>query len=437
MPRVSIAAVVALALLALAPAADAQTSLQRKLARLMASAGSSSGAYVMDARTNQRIFSTRSTKGRVLASNTKLFTSSAALARLGPDAMLATTVVGKGSLRSNGTWSGSLYLRGGGDPTFGSSAFNRGYPSGATAEALARSLKAAGFKRVTGHVYGDESLFDARRGPTSSSPDPWVGPLSGLDFNHGLSKHGRFLKSPARYAAARLDAALEKRGVKVRRKPGVHRTPAKSLMLAEVRSPSLARLLRFQNKPSDNFFAEMFAKLLPVARAEGGPMRTADDPMPVPPTPDEPQAAAAAEPEPGPSSTRAGARLAMRYARKLGAKPSLVDGSGLSRADHASPRSVARLLDAARGRSWFPALYDSLPIAGVDGTLDDRMRKGAARGRCHAKTGSLSDVSALSGYCKTRGGRTIVFSILMNHVNVNGARDLQDRMLNAIVRWRG
>src|SRR4051794_30128636 len=267
MPRVSIPAMVALALLALAPAADAQTSLQRKLARLMAPAGSSSGAYVMDARTNKRIFARRSTKARVLASNTKLFTSSAALARLGPKSMLATTVVGKGKLRSNGTWSGNLYLRGGGDPTFGSAAFNRGYPSGATAEAIARRLKAAGFKRVTGHVYGDESLFDTRRGPTSSGTDPWVGPLSGLDFNHGLSKHGRFLKSPARYAAQRLNGALEKRGVKVRAKPGLHRAPAKSVMLAEVRSPSLARLLRIQNKPSDNFFAEMLAKALPVARA--------------------------------------------------------------------------------------------------------------------------------------------------------------------------
>jgi D-alanyl-D-alanine carboxypeptidase/D-alanyl-D-alanine-endopeptidase (penicillin-binding protein 4) len=90
-----------------------------------------------------------------------------------------------------------------------------------------------------------------------------------------------------------------------------------------------------------------------------------------------------------------------------------------------------------RDRSGFTALYDSLPIAGRDGTLDNRMRHGRARGRCHAKTGTLTGVSALSGYCRTRGGRTVVFSILMNRVNVTGARRIQDRMAQALAGWRG
>src|SRR3954452_9244540 len=152
MPRVSIAAVVALALLALAPAAGAQTALQRKLSQAMASAGSSSGAYVMDARTGKQLFARRALKRRTLASNTKLFTTAALLGRVGPDAMLATTVVGSGGLRSNGTWKGTLSLRGGGDPTFASRAFNRGYGSKAHVEAIAKTLKNAGFKRVSGHV---------------------------------------------------------------------------------------------------------------------------------------------------------------------------------------------------------------------------------------------------------------------------------------------
>jgi D-alanyl-D-alanine carboxypeptidase/D-alanyl-D-alanine-endopeptidase (penicillin-binding protein 4) len=437
MPRASIAAAVALVLLALAPAADAQTALQRKLSRAMAGAGSSSGAYVMDGDSGARLFARRPAKLRTLASNTKLFTSAALLRRVGAKATLATDLVGTGSLRSNGTWKGNLYLRGGGDPTFGSHTFNKGYGSKATVEAIARALKRAGFKRVTGRVYGDETLFDGRRGGPESGyrTSPWVGPLSALEFNHGLASSGHFVSNPARHAARRLDAALEKRGIKVRRKPGLRRAPDTAMLLAEVRSPTVARLLRLQNKVSDNLFAETLVKVLPVSRAQGGPVRYGSAGLPITPTPDAPQAAAAA-PLPGPTTTRAGARVSMRVARTLGAKPKLVDGSGMSRADRASPQSVAQLLDAMREQSSFGAFYASLPIAGRDGTLDNRMRSGMARGHCRAKTGTLSNVSALSGYCTTRGGRTVVFSILMNRVNVNGAHAIQDRMVQTIAAWR-
>jgi D-alanyl-D-alanine carboxypeptidase/D-alanyl-D-alanine-endopeptidase (penicillin-binding protein 4) len=72
---------------------------------------------------------------------------------------------------------------------------------------------------------------------------------------------------------------------------------------------------------------------------------------------------------------------------------------------------------------------------GRTGTLEDRLEHSYARGRCRGKTGTLSDVSALSGYCRTRGGATVAFSILMNRVDVNGAHDLQDRMVAAISKF--
>ena len=111
----------------------------------------------------------------------------------------------------------------------------------------------------------------------------------------------------------------------------------------------------------------------------------------------------------------------------------------MSHSDRASPRSVAGLLYRIRKqhRDWFKPLYASLPIAGHDGTLEDRMRHGAAHNHCHAKTGTLTGVSALSGFCKTRGGRVVVFSILMNGVDVDGARRIQDEMAQTIARWRG
>ncbi|MBA3509376.1 MAG: D-alanyl-D-alanine carboxypeptidase, partial [Thermoleophilaceae bacterium] len=109
---------------------------------------------------------------------------------------------------------------------------------------------------------------------------------------------------------------------------------------------------------------------------------------------------------------------------------------GLSRGNQASPYRVARLLQGMRGRDEFPAFFDSLSVAGRDGTLRARLRGGAARGRCRAKTGTLTGVSAVSGYCTALSGDVYVFSILMNGVNASGARGLQDRMLQTIAGVR-
>jgi serine-type D-Ala-D-Ala carboxypeptidase/endopeptidase (penicillin-binding protein 4) len=95
---------------------------------------------------------------------------------------------------------------------------------------------------------------------------------------------------------------------------------------------------------------------------------------------------------------------------------------------------VVRMLRAiyAREQDFSDAYVDSLPIAGQDGTLKDRMRRPPARWRCRGKTGTLSDVSALSGYCEVTSGNTYAYSILMNRVSPTGARLLQDRMLQTI-----
>jgi D-alanyl-D-alanine carboxypeptidase/D-alanyl-D-alanine-endopeptidase (penicillin-binding protein 4) len=126
--------------------------------------------------------------------------------------------------------------------------------------------------------------------------------------------------------------------------------------------------------------------------------------------------------------------VATAFARRLGARPRLVDGSGLARGNRASPYSIVRLLSAMYRRDDFDPFVDSLPIAGQDGTLFDRMRRGAAKFRCRGKTGTLSNVSALSGYCEAQTGDNYSYSILMNGVYPTGARRLQDRMLQAIAK---
>jgi D-alanyl-D-alanine carboxypeptidase/D-alanyl-D-alanine-endopeptidase (penicillin-binding protein 4) len=424
-----------------ARAATQESALKRTLGQAMSASGRGSGAYVMDAESNATLFRWRADTPRSLASNTKLFTSAAVLGRYGIDATLATSLLGSGSLGPNGTWKGNLYLRGGGDPTFGSRAFaTSAYGSDASVEDLAGRLDDAGFTSVTGAVVGDESLFDSLRG----GPDEgyrtsiYVGPLSALDLNRGLANAAgsAFQSNPPLFAASRLDAALEARGIDVARRPRAGAAPSDSVVLAETRSPDVARLLTIQNKHSDNFFAEMLLKGLAVAGLAGGPLRQADAPMPVVPTPGAPEAAPAELPG-GTGTTRNGAGSAMSYARSLGVRVKLVDGSGLSRSNRAAPKQVARLLDRLRNRPGFSKLYASLPVAGRDGTLATRLRHGAARGRCRAKTGTLTGVSALSGYCKSRSGRTLVFSVLMNNTNVYTARFVQDRVAQALAAYRG
>lgn len=392
---------------ALAQSDDA--ALRRTLAASMRAAGPASGAYMVDAGERGTLFEWRAGVPRILASNAKLFGTAAALARLGADATLSTRVLGVGRLDPAGVWRGDLYLRGAGDPSFGSGPFaRRAYGTGASVEAMAARLEEAGIRQVSGRVLGDEELFDALRGGPDSgyavSRD--VGPLSALSFNRGLANERgtAFQGEPGAFAAARLDEALERLDIPVRGAPRRGVTPPSATELAAVQSPPVARLVQITNKRSDNFFAEMLLKGL-----GGGPGR--------------------------PGTTAAGARAAAAFARDLGARPRLADGSGLSRSNRASPRHMAAALDGLRDREEFPAFYDSLPIAGRDGTLHDRMRRGPARGRCRAKTGTLRDVSTLSGYCSTSGG-TVVFSILMNRVGPAGARRLQDRMVNAIARRR-
>jgi serine-type D-Ala-D-Ala carboxypeptidase/endopeptidase (penicillin-binding protein 4) len=403
-----------LALLALLPAAAAaqdQARMVKQLTGQMRYAGGYSGAYVANVSHEKPrvVFRWREHTARILASNTKLFTTTAALARFGREATLGTEVLGSGELDVEGVYHGSLYLRGGGDPTFGSRRFSkRSYGGGATVQDLADLIEQVGIRRVTGRVYGDESAFDSLRGGPDSgyATSVWVGPLSALSYNRGLfTETGRgFQANPPAFAAARLDDALETSGIAVRLRPRAGVTPPEATVLASVESPPMERLLRLTNKPSDNFFAEMLLKDL--AHLAGGV-----------------------------GTTARGARVATSFARRLGARPRLVDGSGLARGNRASPYSVVRLLSAMHRRDDFDPFVDSLPIAGQDGTLFDRMRRGSARYRCRGKTGTLSNVSALSGYCEAETGDDYAYSILMNGVYPTSARRLQDRMLQAIAKF--
>jgi D-alanyl-D-alanine carboxypeptidase/D-alanyl-D-alanine-endopeptidase (penicillin-binding protein 4) len=391
--------------------ADSVRSLQHDLAGEMGRAGASSGAFVLDVSARRNLYGTRSSTGRLPASVEKLWTTSAVLTRFGAHAVLRTRVFGSGHLDSNGTWHGDLYLRGGGDPTFGHRAFAQSaYGSGGGVEDLALALRRAGLTSVTGLVVGDESLFDSRRGTPASGYEASAdigGPLSALSFDRGLtSSGGAFQSKPASYAAAQLVRALRDAHVSVRsghvasgETPSSVRSRAP---LASVSSPSIARLIRLTNVPSDNLLAEILLKGL---GAQFG----------------------------GAGSTGRGAGVASRQASGLGLHPTVLDGSGLSRSDRTSPAQITGLLRRYAGNRSFT---DSLAVAGRSGTLANRMRGTPAAGRCRGKTGTLHDVSNLVGYCRTRNDHLVVFAWLMNRIDPSRAHTWEDRMTVALARYR-
>lgn len=401
--RLTVAAAAVCAALAGAAPADAITAktLQAKLTAGTAKLGPASAAYVVDLDANTELFGNRPDLRLSPASNEKLFTTAAALVRFGPDATLRTTVAAPAGVQidEDGVLRGNLYLVGGGDPSLNDVAL----------QSLAEELtEQDGLQRVTGGVRGDESVYDTRRGSydTGYAPDDDLGGwLGGLTWGHGRAYPG----GPATVAAARLQMFLKKAGVQFGRKARAAEAPAgpDARPLARVASPPMSRLIAITNQPSDNFYAETLVKALGV-RFGGGK-----------------------------GTTTAGLGVVRTQLKLFGLAPTLRDGSGLSRADKASPRQIITLLRQMKRHRYAEAFTASLAIPGRVGTLAGRMRGTRADGRCQAKTGTLRGVSALSGYCTADNGHTIAFSFLENNVDASAAKAIEDRMVPQLVRYTG
>lgn len=401
-----------LAVLALAAwsGTAAAAPLDGLVARGLARAGGASGGYVLDTTTGQTLAAVRAELRLNPASVEKLYTTSTALLRFGPAGTLQTRVLGTGSLDpATGTWNGDLYLRGGGDPTFGDAAFDRrAYGLGTAVETLAAAVRAAGIARVDGRVYGDESWLDALRGDPASgyALDRDVGgPLGALLFDRGLARAdgSAVQRQPALFAAQQLTLALRRAHVDVPR--GVTSTataPPDARPLVALDSPPMATLVRLTLVPSDNMFAE---ELLKDLGAQFG----------------------------GAGSTAAGAALVRHTLLRFRIHPQVVDGSGLSRADRTTPHQVVLLLNGMRANA---ALRAGLPVAGRTGTLAFRMRRSAAQDRCQAKTGTLSNVSALAGFCTSANGHLLAFAFVENGVSTLRAKAAEDKLAIALARSR-
>jgi D-alanyl-D-alanine carboxypeptidase/D-alanyl-D-alanine-endopeptidase (penicillin-binding protein 4) len=376
--------------------APTDATLRRDLAHLGAGAGGAGGFVVLDGKSGKTLAASSPDTARPLGSTAKLLSTGAAIDLLGAKAQLATTVVTGAAVDPTGVLAGDLVLKGGGDPSL----------DDAQLDQLAAAVVARGIKVITGSIVGDETAFDTVRGgpATGGAFDlDLTGVLGALTYQRGRQAPGGPLQpDPGRAAAFRFDDVLEARGLVIRGTPKAGAAPAGAVELGRVQTP-LASVVRTIDLISDDFAAEILTKDLGVAAGGGG-------------------------------TTAAGVAAIVAHARRLGAKLSPVDGSGVDAATKGSPRQLARYVRRMRTR---PAIAAALPTAGRTGTLATRMTTGPARGKCHAKTGSLPEtrVSALAGWCTTHG-RTLVFALQRQRVDQVSAKAAEDAMVQRIAGSR-
>ena len=393
MLRRLLAGLLALAVLAPASASGAsETPLARRLAQALAVphvAKTRSAALAVDLATGKQLYAQNLRLPLIPASNQKLPVTYACLLALGPAFRFQTEVLGEGELDGS-LWRGDIVLKGYGDPSLSTLDLLQ----------LASQLYAQGIRRVGGRIVGDESFFDTQRMAPGWKAWFFINespPLSALTVDRARYQ-GHTTRNPALAAALSFRAALLRTGITVAGRTLTGTADAAAVPLATIESVPLEQILRFMDHESDNFTAEILLKQLGAALSFQG-------------------------------TTATGAAVVRQLLQEQGiplAGVRIVDGSGLSRLDRLTANSLVAMLRA----SWLDQdlreiLIASLPVAGRSGTLGSRMRGTAAAGRVRAKTGTLNEASALSGYVKRR----IAFSVIQNGspVSLHWARRAQDR----------
>jgi len=460
-------------------AVSLRTRVERALARVQQQEGLKHALWAVDVRSlasGKPVYSRQADLSLMPASSMKLATTAAALDAFGPDARFSTTV--QTAVRPNtlGLLPGDVYLVGSGDPSL--SRELAAHPDYGVFDVLAQSLYDFGVRRIDGNVVGVDGAFvGERRGADWSWEDLvwWYGAeVSALTFADGaanlkmipgtsagepitverhppsayykvesravtcapadapgLTLARRFgrnvvelggclppsspaverwlaMEDPALYATTVFAEALAAHGIAVG--GGVAMAPVVPeglSTLAAYAGEPMAEILKDVNKLSHNLRAEMLLRLLGV-RAKG-----------------EGSAAAGRE-----------AVLAFLQAQAIDTGGwDVQDGSGLSRSDLVTARGMVDVLVAMDKHPHAAAFRDSLPVAGVDGTLKRRLSGPKTRERIRAKTGTLRHTSALAGYFTPERGEPLAFAIIVNHATATPAATLDavDAVAEAIV----
>jgi len=428
------------------------------------------GVLVKSLKTGETLYSRNAKRLMIPASNMKIVTLAVAADRLGWNYSYETRIFAAGRI-DGAVLQGDLLVVGSGDPSIGAEPDVLG--------AWAEQIHARGIRTITGRVIGDDNAFDddglGFGWSWDDLPDDYAAGVSALQFNENavrvtispgpaagdwagiavvpagsglaidgaittsaagaapaiaaqrlpgsarLQLHGTIpvgaapvtrdvsVDNPTQFFANALRLALIAHGIDVRGPAvdidDIRDAPARPAAAALVshRSAPLSTLALRLMKASQNLYAETFLKTL----------------------------AAGAEP----ATTAAARAIALRTLQAWGVGPDgliLRDGSGLSRYDYITPEALVTVLEHVNGQvSLKEPFAVSLPIAGRDGSLSNRMKGTAAEGRAHAKTGSMSNVRGLSGFVAAADGEPLVFSILAN--NFETAPDTINRTSDAIV----
>jgi D-alanyl-D-alanine carboxypeptidase/D-alanyl-D-alanine-endopeptidase (penicillin-binding protein 4) len=416
--------------------------------------------------TGRTLYEENATKLLKPASNMKLYTVAAALDRLSPDFRFKTSIYVTARPDASGAVRGDLIVYGRGDPTMAASLNNGDYFK--AMDTLAARIAAAGVRRVEGDIIGDESYFTGppygsgwewddlqwyygaeisaltvndnaldlfvKPGPAVGDPcRVMTGPITPLvtiinrtttalrgtrrelSVYRGLGENvievsGQLAQDDAGYTGSiaisrpallfvsMLRDSLARQGIKIKgrtraidaRARAAAPLPASLVEIASLESPPLSFIAAQILKPSQNLYTELLLRALGRA--------TATDPKL--------------------TSAEAGTAAVKAFLREAGIDPdrlALVDGSGLSRRDLVTAEATLQLLVYMSRHRYAAAFRDALPVAGVDGTLKNRMKWTPAAGNARAKTGTLGGVATLSGYVTSAAGERLVFSIMINN----------------------
>lgn len=421
------------------------------------------GVVIQSLQTGEMIYQRNEQKSFMPASNMKLFTSSAALTSLTPDFRYTTTVIANGSINS-GLLDGDLIVKGSGDPTI-SGRYNEGKVT-ETFEQWADSAKAKGIKEIKGNLVGDDNCFDedfyGDGWDANYETDWYAAQFGGIMFNDNcidmtvvagdsigapakvswipdtkyvsilnetltaapessyyisfyrgrgsniIRVRGRFpvnkptwsesiaIDNPTLYTMTVLKEVFEAKGIKVdgtAKDIDAFKTPptyTATTQIASFTSIPLSDIVKTINKPSQNLYAEqLFRTMGMVFYKQGGMMTGRYVVHPI------------------------FSRWGMDTTRLQ-----VVDGSGLSRLNLVSPSNIVGLLTGMYQGKYFQPFYESLPIAGVDGSLKNRMKGTKAENNVRGKTGFIGYVRSLSGYVTSLDGEMFAFSMIANHYTV-------------------
>lgn len=362
--------------------------------------------------TGDTIYQKNASEILIPASNTKLYTTFTAIEKLGKDFRLKTSLFTPDKSIEDGVIDGNLYIKGFGNPLLTSE----------DVLSMADELRAMGVMSINGDIIGDDSYFDK-----AYSREDWIedeanlaplAPVSALVVDRNKKqivkvrrKRKRIsyinVADPSLNAADILYKSLKEKGIYVGGRPAKGNTPEGSYELA-YRSVTLQEVISIVNKRSDNFLAECLFKV--VGAAESG--------------------------------TEGSGFHAAKAVKKFLDKndiydegTEIVDGSGLSRFNLTSAAGLSSLLEWAYFHpDYFDNIYNSLSIAGVDGTLIGRMKSGSAMHNFRGKTGTLRGTSSVSGYLKTISGDDLIVSIIFFYQakGQNYWKSVEDRIIGLL-----